>query len=1350
MHNNKLRTVDLTALANCRGLRSLYLDGNALHEKSVVLAPLAACRLLRSLRLGRNRLGGELDISCMLSAAALSTLDVSPTVTLVARITAETSNASSAAAALPPALRRKAASVVWRQDDSPPRTPDPESPNEAEASDVSGTLSVDSQPFGASVTAATSRVVTAEKSVANGHLSLALPSVGGADSPPSPPSRSCSSLDNHIMDSPEVSSADGAALTAHVKATSPPAVTAGRGRSPHSPRAVWPGGAGGSSTHSVSSVSSSGSASAGGGAAPPRKVRFCVLLAGFRGTGHYGVEALLEENADVGTSCLPTAVLESQEALSLVPAHVHVVVVGVEPCTEALIMALRAVDATVPIVIVGRTDASADAASRCLRRGASCFLTQPLSGRDAITVRSLAQKRARSVPSIRPDLLVWEKLRARFSPSAQASSPPSPRPSGLVDIARDIVSASSPAVVTGSAPPPVSSSLASPPSVTATPPLAALASSSTPPAVASSPGSSPPPSFGGVRRRAPPMNGSASSAAGHTRRVVANGRTVPGVGGAHRQRATAPPAVIVQAAAPVIDFDALRTRALRLAHGGGNSPSGTNLAARARVEESALRMMFSRCGGAAGKSAFPSIATLCGLPVCAADAFFHAARRHAAAAAAGGGRLNGYANGGGALPGGLVRPMASPFGACVASRAPSSGSVMPVASPDRPGKERVTYAAFGAFWQDQLRERDAETRLFNVLRDSPTAPAVAAPAVVTVVRALVAARQSRSGLTGGGWRSLPTSRSASPVGGVSLSSSSSNLLADAGRGLGSGGEGAGRSAEKALSATEEADVAAALVLYAMRGSRWSALRLRDFRRAALCAGLLSAESGVYAGATAGLRSDRIVEARRAFADALALADDGCHGGGGGGDGGHPTPGRLLYHPQMVAYNAQRGLLTSAAVDAVFARRGAPSRTAKRRQRRVKAARSATRAGLSVSVTATPLKMPRCPNGVLEKAFSAPAAPYEGATPDLHCPAITSFPGSVCGLDDQAHLSSSEILSSSDESDPPAANEVAKGVGLDIAEFAVFWTATQDAATRSAAEYFFDLLDADLDGALTAADAAHFYADKRRLMRAEGLEPAAFGDVWHYATDMMLAAVGGGGRPPPGRPDAPSLRPPGGGVGGDSRIRTEGTPGCWAGWPPRAPPSPPPPTAAASAAAVSSVAGGWPPPRRPGGRRDGLFPPEAPPPPLWLSRSPTFGRSRKRIAATSSRRCSVAKTMARWWTSARRASAPAPSPRWARPKRATRQKWRPPSTAPPPRCLRRRRRRQWPWGLALRRRRRSTPTRLAVVAGALREGCHRTRRSLMCHSRARSGRAGAGGQRGGHPTGSAAVCSRRGPRTLFCS
>jgi len=1086
--------VNLTALANCRGLRSLYLDGNALHDCSVALAPLAACRLLRSLRLGRNRLGGQLDISCLLSAAALSTLDVSASVTLVAHVTAETSNASSAAAALPPALRRKAASVVWRQVDSPPRTPEPEPQLEADGRHVSGLSSVLSQPVVVQGAAALTH-----EAVRNGALSARLlPSeLLAATRYPSSPSLSSTSHDVqanivacNVCDSPFVSIKDGSAHSDCTAVADCPLGASPHVHVPFSQRTACAGG-------SAQSVSSASSGSTGAVDKPPLKLRFCVLLVGFRGTSRYGVEALLSENSDVGTAAVPCAVLEAQSALSLVPAHVHVVVVEVDLSSEALIVALRAVDATVPIVIVGRTDVSADAASRCLRRGASCFLTQPLSGRDAITVRSLAQKRARSLPSIKPDLSVWAALRpcSSSSSSSLTDGAGESRPSGLIKIARDIVSGSTPEG-SGSLPLLVPSAL---PRLVASPPsFISLASSS---------GSSP--TIGGVLGHAP--SGSVGTSTVRTR-VLTNGHPPLGRQAVLRPQAFIPPPLHPWDVA--VDFSVLRARALRLAHGGGSSSSGSNFVARARVEESALRMLFSRCGGAAGKSAFPSIATLCGLPVCVSDVFFYTTCRFAASAStpvapAMADKLEGSASavatpvlssacvGGGCDVGcservsnvngsASVRPALAPFRSSLSRSLSAVPTVM--VSSGRFAKERVTYSVFSAFWQEQLRECDAETRLFNVLRESPVTLAVAASAVSMVVRSLIATRQSRSGVGGGGWRSLPTSRSASPVGGLPPSSSSSNLLSDVNRGLGGGGSEKGRAAERTLCAAEEADVAIALVLYALRGSRWSALRLRDFRRSAFCAALLSAESGVYGGVVAGLRCDRIAEARDAFVAALTLTD--------GSHAHQPLYRphlslgrvRLLSRQAMVAYNAARGLLTPTAVDALFSRRCASSRSAQRRQRRIKAAYPAAR----VSWAAVGEGVDSGDPGVGVAA---------GHVLDGEGPKSAGSSALIQGPAEDAHLSSPEFLLSSDESGPVADEEA----GLDVAEFAVFWTATQDASTRSAAEYFFDVLDVDLDGRFTAADAAHFYADKRRLMQAEGLEPAEFGDVWHYATDMMLAA-----------------------------------------------------------------------------------------------------------------------------------------------------------------------------------------------------------------------------------------------------
>lgn len=1092
--------MNLTALANCRGLRSLYLDGNALHDNSVALAPLAACRLLRSLRLGRNRLGGELDISCLLSAAALSTLDVSASVTLVAHVTAETSNASSAAAALPPALRRKAASVVWRQVDSPPRTPEPEPQFEADGRHVSGPSSVLSQPVDVPSAAAVTHEV-----VRNGELSTrSLPSeLLAAMRSPSPPSVSSSSLDVQantvtcdVLDSPFMSIRDGSVCSDCTAVADCPL---GVRPHAHAPSSQWNGCAGGS----VQSVSSASSGSTGAVDKPPIKLRFCVLLVGFRGTSRYGVEALLCANSDVGTAAVPCAVLEAQSALSLVPAHVHVVVMEVDLSSEALIVALRAVDATVPIVIVGRTDVSADAASRCLRRGASCFLTQPLSGRDAITVRSLAQKRARSLPSIKPDLSVWAALRPCSSSSSSLTTdgPGELQPSGLIKIARDIVSG------------PTSEEAGSPPPLVPSAPLRLVASPPSFISLTSSSGSHP--TIGSVLRRGP--SGCVGTSTGRTR-VITNGHPPIGRQAVLRPQAFIPPPLHPRDVA--VDFSVLRARALRLAHGGGSSPSGSNFVARARVEESALRMLFSRCGGAAGKSAFPSIATLCGLPVCVSDVFFYTACRFAASASTPAAPamaaklgdsvspvatpvLSSACGGGGGDVGGSerfshvngsasVRPALAPLRSSLSRSLPAVPTVM--VSSGRFAKERVTYAVFSAFWQEQLRERDAETRLFNVLRESPVTLAVAASAVSMVVRSLIATRQLRSGVGGGGWRSLPTSRSASPVEGLPPSSSSSNLLSDVSRGLGGRGSEKGRAAERTLGAAEEADVAIALILYALRGSRWSALRLRDFRRSSFCAALLSAESGVYGGVATGLRSDRIVEARNAFVAALAPTD-----------GSHSLPPlyrphpilgrvRLLSRQAMVAYNAARGLLTPTAVDALFTRRCASSCSAQRRQRRIKDAFPAARVSWAAGREDVDSGDPGAGGSaghVLDgegPVSAGPSAPIEGPAED-------------------GHLSSPEFLLSSDEPGPVADEEA----GLDVAEFAVFWIATQDASTRSAAEYFFDILDVDLDGRLTAADAAHFYADKRRLMQAEGFEPAEFGDVWHYATDMMLAASRGAER-----------------------------------------------------------------------------------------------------------------------------------------------------------------------------------------------------------------------------------------------
>lgn len=84
------------------------------------------------------------------------------------------------------------------------------------------------------------------------------------------------------------------------------------------------------------------------------------------------------------------------------------------------------------------------------------------------------------------------------------------------------------------------------------------------------------------------------------------------------------------------------------------------------MEESALGMLFSRQGGYARESDFASISTLCGLPLSAAQAFFRAV----------------------------------------------SGWKEPLEAEAR----RISKGDFASFWRDNIRNFQAEARLFNVLR----------------------------------------------------------------------------------------------------------------------------------------------------------------------------------------------------------------------------------------------------------------------------------------------------------------------------------------------------------------------------------------------------------------------------------------------------------------------------------------------------------------------------------------------------------------------------------------------------------------------------------------------------------
>eukprot|EP00188_Purpureofilum_apyrenoidigerum_P000517 Plantae.Rhodophyta-Purpureofilum_apyrenoidigerum.ctg1228.p1 GENE.Plantae.Rhodophyta-Purpureofilum_apyrenoidigerum.ctg1228~~Plantae.Rhodophyta-Purpureofilum_apyrenoidigerum.ctg1228.p1 ORF type:complete len:805 (-),score=156.46 Plantae.Rhodophyta-Purpureofilum_apyrenoidigerum.ctg1228:145-2559(-) len=74
-------------------------------------------------------------------------------------------------------------------------------------------------------------------------------------------------------------------------------------------------------------------------------------------------------------------------------------VIIVHPTMEDKLLELRAANMHIPSVIVGNGTAYADAASRCLRKGAKCFIPEPLIDRTTMTIRSLAQQYARSYGS---------------------------------------------------------------------------------------------------------------------------------------------------------------------------------------------------------------------------------------------------------------------------------------------------------------------------------------------------------------------------------------------------------------------------------------------------------------------------------------------------------------------------------------------------------------------------------------------------------------------------------------------------------------------------------------------------------------------------------------------------------------------------------------------------------------------------------------------------------------------------------------------------------------------------------------------------------------------------------------
>lgn len=245
---------------------------------------------------------------------------------------------------------------------------------------------------------------------------------------------------------------------------------------------------------------------------------------------------------------------------------------------------------------------------------------------------------------------------------------------------------------------------------------------------------------------------------------------------------------------PTIDFDRLRERT-----------AGVSSSRSSRVEAAAVGMLFSRCGGRAFAADFYGIATLCGLPVCCASNLHAAAKVFGRTA---GGKV-------------AVSPALSP----VSIMAFGSAVTSPETVPGRGGgsseefefdrqAEGVSFETFQEFWTVHLRHRDAETRLYNVLKTAHMSECgVPAAAIHELATTLVSTR--------------PTD----------MDAEDRNLLA------------------------------AAVLCFELKGGAWHWIRRQELSRAKLAATLLAAEAGMFQGVAAHLRADRLADIRAAFAAA---------------------------------------------------------------------------------------------------------------------------------------------------------------------------------------------------------------------------------------------------------------------------------------------------------------------------------------------------------------------------------------------------------------------------------------------------------------------------------------------------
>lgn len=712
LHHNSLRALDLRPLAQCVKLRSLYLEGNKIDSETIDLTPLEDCRHLRSLRLGRNQLAGELDITPILSCASLSSLDVSASVRLVARLTSSTLCAQTASASLPPALRRKAATVVWMpalDDDNQSEESLCESSDELEDADIT-----QCDPLAPLCSSSEGNGVC----LCEGVCSKNMQTKSGQTRQPSP-------LDELRL-------------------------------YPYS-----------SKTSGV----------------------YTALMLGFQGNTQYSVVSLLEKHGSLKTINVPTQSAEvSPTSLVSIGALKKCHVILLRPQAESMILGLRTFDSSVPIIVVGSSDNASEGVKRCMHKGATTFLQEPLSTRDALTIRIHAQKRARSMCS------------SSKNRNSKTSSEERRMKADTYRVTLDVD-----AIDSGIPTSPLTSSESSPPSGVPTVPFELSMHQAITAKVADAQS---------TQVRLKNFDGSLEP-------MSKPKKELPFIRKLIKQK---------------------------------NERSHS---VRARIESSGLNMVFSRSGGYSSRENFRSIATICGLPVCVGPVLFDATKIWLAKMETSGmlrepqprkqftlskvgsapALSRGVSGAGAARLSALRRRNSAP---------PDLGNI-------------VTYEQFVQFWESNLRQHDCERRLF-IITSIANQFARAVP--------LAAVSQFASNFM---------MRRSSSVEEFSLCGDTDAREACA------------------------ANLAARVVGYELHGGLRSRLSQGELVRANLCSSLLAAESGIYNGVTAHLRTDRLRGIRSAFADACGARDvEPC-----------------AYDVAM--FNAERGLLTPRAVDALFAR-----------------------------------------------------------------------------------------------------------------------------------------------------------------------------------------------------------------------------------------------------------------------------------------------------------------------------------------------------------------------------------------------------------------------------------------------